>query len=104
MKMKINAMKIIEVHDVINSVTYEQPWSSKRQIFNKMFEARTHIHTQPFNGCGPGQPGYAGNRRNTHPLTPILIIGHPLSNSSIYNDQWHPLCSFYVLEAGTGLK
>ena len=35
----------------------------------------------------------------THPLTPILIVGHPLSSSSIYNDQWHPLCSFYVLDS-----
>ena len=35
----------------------------------------------------------------THPLTPILIIGHPLSSSSIYNDQRHPLCSFYVLDS-----
>jgi len=63
----------------------------------------TYTHNR-LTAFGPGQPGYAGNRRNTHPLTPILIIGHPLSNSSIYNDQWHPLCSFYVLEAGTGLK
>ena len=35
----------------------------------------------------------------THPLTPIQIIGHPLSSSSIYNDQWHPLCSLYVLDS-----
>ena len=27
------------------------------------------------------------------------MIGHPLSSSSIYNDQWHPLCSFYVLDS-----
>ena len=51
----------------------------------------THTHTQPLNGCWSGT-----TRRNTHPLTPILIIRHPLSASSIYNDQWHPLCSFYV--------
>ena len=24
---------------------------------------------------------------------------HPLSPSSIYNDQWHPLCSFYLLDS-----
>ena len=62
----------------------------------------THTHTHTHNRLTafvPGQPGYAGTRRNTHPLTPILIIGHPLSSSSIYNDQWHPLCSFYVLDS-----
>jgi len=26
-----------------------------------------------------GLPGWAGTRRNIQPLTPILIIGHPLS-------------------------
>jgi len=48
---------------------------------------------------GPGQPGLAGTRRNTHPLSPILIIGHLLSSSSIYNNEWHPLCSFYMLDS-----
>jgi len=31
-----------------------------------------------------GLPGWASTRRNIHPLTPILIINHPLSTSSIY--------------------
>ena len=31
-----------------------------------------------------GLSGWAGIRRNTHPLTPILIIRRPLSTSSIY--------------------
>ena len=48
---------------------------------------------------GPGLPGQAGTRRNTHPLTPILIIGHPLSTSSIYYDPQHPLCSVCVLDS-----
>jgi len=39
-----------------------------------------------------------GARRNIHPLTPILIIRHPLSSSSIY----YPLCSFYVLDSPLG--
>ena len=30
--------------------------------------------------------GWAGTRRNSHPLTPILVIRHPLSTSSIYYD------------------
>jgi len=65
-------------------------------------ECSLHTHTHTHNrlrAFGPGQPGKAGTRRNTHPLTPILIIGHPLSSSSIYNDQWHPFCSFYVLDS-----
>jgi len=33
-----------------------------------------------------------GTRRNIHSLTPILIIGHPLSTSSIYYDLQHPFC------------
>ena len=55
----------------------------------------THTHNRLTAFC-PWLPGQAGTRRNTLTLTPILIIGHPLSASSIYNDQWHPLCSFYV--------
>ena len=64
----------------------------------------THTHTHTHNRltafCS-GLPGYiwAVTRRNIHPLTPILIIGHPLSPSSIYNDPWHPLCSVYKLDS-----
>ena len=53
----------------------------------------------PFTASGgsvPGSGAWAPNFRNTHPLTPILIIGHPLSSSSIYNDPWHPL---FILRA-----
>ena len=35
-------------------------------------------------------------RRNIHPLTPIMVINHPLSASSIYYDLWHPPCSIHV--------
>jgi len=41
----------------------------------------------------PGQTGWAGTRRNIHPLTPILVINHPLS---IFYDPWHPPYSTYV--------
>jgi len=34
----------------------------------------------------PGLPGWAGTRSNIHPLTPLLIINHSLSASSIYYD------------------
>ena len=59
----------------------------------------THAHnTQPFNGLWSGKTRVGRYQKKHHPLTPILIIGHPLSSSSIYSDQWHPLCSFYVLD------
>ena len=51
-----------------------------------LHSAHIYTHTQPFNGRGPELPGWAGTSRNTRPLTPILVIGHPLSTSSIYYD------------------
>ena len=36
---------------------------------------------------------WAGTRRNIHPLTPIVVINHPSSASSIYYDPWHLPCS-----------
>ena len=57
-----------------------------------------HTHNHLTTLC-PGLPGWAGTRRNIHPLTPILIIGHPLSTFSIYWDPLHPLCSVYVLDS-----
>jgi len=38
----------------------------------------------------------AGTRRNSDPLTPIVVINHPLSASSIYYNPWHPPCSIYM--------
>ena len=66
-------------------------FSSDSEVFGP------YTHTQPFNGLLSGT-----TRRNIHPLTPILIIGHPLSSSSIYNDLWHPLCSVYELDSPLG--
>ena len=48
-------------------------------------------------GFCPGQPGWhTHTRRNIHPLTPIVVINHPLSTSSIYYDPWHPSSSICV--------
>ena len=58
----------------------------------------THTYTQPFNGLW-SRTTRVGRYQKKHSLTHILIIGHPLSSSSIYNDQWHPLCLFYVLDS-----
>ena len=47
----------------------------------------THTHTHNcLTALCMGLPGWASNRRNIHPLTPILIVKHPLSTSSIYHD------------------
>jgi len=58
----------------------------------------THTHTAVVRVCGfcLGQPGWAGTRRNIHPLTPIVVINSRLSASSIYYDPWHPPCSFHA--------
>jgi len=39
----------------------------------------THTHTTVLRLCGicPGQPGWAGTRRNIQPLTLIVVINHP---------------------------
>ena len=44
----------------------------------------------------PGRPRWAGTRWNIHPLTPIMVINHTLSASSIYYNPWYPPCSIYV--------
>ena len=60
--------------------------------------AHTHTHTTVLQLCGicPRQPGWAGTRRNIHPLTHIMVISHPLSASSIYYDPRKPTCSNYM--------
>jgi len=55
----------------------------------------THNRLWLYEFC-PGQPGWAGTRRNIHPLTPIMVISHSLSASSIYCNTWHPPCSIHV--------
>jgi len=61
-------------------------------------DEHTHTHTTVFwlSGFCLGQYGWAGTRRNIHPLTPTVVISHPLSAYSIYYDPWHPLCSIYM--------
>jgi len=57
-----------------------------QQIHNALAQiVNTHTHDHLMALC-PGLPWWAGTRRNIHPLTPILIIRHPLSTSSIYYD------------------
>jgi len=40
---------------------------------------KTHTTILQLSGFCPGQPGWAGTRRNIHPLTPVMVINHPLS-------------------------
>ena len=55
---------------------------------NRERNTHTHTHTTVWRPLvrETGLPEWAGTRRNMHPLTPILIIGHPVSTSSIYYD------------------
>ena len=61
---------------------------------------RTHTHAHTtilwLSGFCLGLPGWAGTRRNIHPLTPVMVINHLLSASSIYYDPWYHLCSIYA--------
>ena len=59
----------------------------------------THTHTQPFNGLWSGTTRVGRYQKKHSPTHTILIIGHPLSSSSICNGPWHPLCSFYLLDS-----
>ena len=46
---------------------------------SKHWRHYTHRHTTVLRlfGFCPGQPGWAGSRRNIHPLTLIVVINHP---------------------------
>jgi len=44
---------------------------------------RQHTAILRLHGICPGQPRWAGTRRNIHPLTFIMVINRPLSASSI---------------------
>ena len=89
-----------------------QNWKNRNNNFQLMinsYSARVQLQQSPrykltethnrLTAVCPGLPGYSSTRRNTHPLMPILVIGHPLSVSSIYYDPWHLLCSVYVLDS-----
>ena len=56
------------------------------------------IHTTVLrlSGFCPWQPVWAGTRRIVHPLTPILVINHLLSASSIFCNPWYCPCSTYT--------
>jgi len=50
---------------------------------------QTHTTVLQLSGFCPGQPRWAGTRRNIHPLTSIVVINHPLSASSIQESYSH---------------
>jgi len=58
-----------------------------------------HYSNNHFMALCLGLLGWAGTRRNIHPLTPFLIINRPLSASSIHCDPWHPPCSISMLDS-----
>jgi len=47
------------------------------QILWKSTIIHTHTTVLRLFGFCPGQPGWAGTRRNIHPLTPIVVIKYP---------------------------
>jgi len=55
-----------------------------------LFDAHTHNRLRPLIRDNPGRPVPEETLTHSHPSW---------SSSSIYNDQWHPLCSFYVLDS-----
>ena len=72
-------------------------WVSPNQTMNHIVDT---CPLTKFEGGLLSRTTRVGRYQKIHPLTPILIIGH--SSSSIYNDPWHPLCSFYVLDNPLG--
>jgi len=72
-----------------------RPWCGQPSDRGRL-KNRTLTHNCLSAFC-PRLPRQAGTRRNIHPLTPILIVRHPLSTSSIYNDPCRPLCQYTCL-------
>jgi len=60
------------------------------------YSAATTTTILQLSGLCLGQPGWAGTRRNIHPLTPVMVINRCLSASSIFYNPWHPPCSIYM--------
>ena len=56
----------------------------------------THTTVLRLYGFCPGQPRWAGTRRNIHPLTPIVVINRPLFASSICYDPWYFPCKIHA--------
>jgi len=77
--------------------THARPRTHARVHTHARTHAHKHAHTHTIilrlSGLCLGLPGLAGTRKNIHPLTPIMVINHPLSASSVYYDPWHPLYS-----------
>ena len=63
-----------------------------KSVYNNLDIA--HRRTQPCNGPLSGTTGVGQYKRNIHPLTPILIVRHPLSTFSIYHDPWSSVISY----------
>ena len=72
------------------------------RYWNKVLSSILHTHTQPFTGLLSGTTRVGQYQKKHSPTHTHLIIGHPLSSSSIYNDPWHPLRSVYELDSPLG--
>jgi len=91
----VNSICEVWSHSESPSMVYEKQNTPFMAIFQT--NITNNNNNNHFMALCPGLPRWAGTRRNIHPLTPILIINHPLSVTSIYYDPKHPPCSIYVL-------
>jgi len=74
------------------------PEQQKPHSLNLVLVESMIILLQPFNGPLSGTvPVSRYQKKHSYPLTPNMIINHPLSAFFIYYDPQHPPCSFYVL-------
>ena len=81
-----------------HSITHARTHARTHACTHTRMHARAHTHTTVLrlSGLCLRQPGWACTRRNIHPLTRIVVIGHPLSASSIYYDIRHSACTIYM--------
>jgi len=71
-------------HCCITLATQSCHWRRPRGLPRTTSNYYTTTTILRLSGLCPGQPGWASIRRNIHPLTPIVVINHPLSASSIF--------------------
>jgi len=82
---QLDHMQII--YTLFQTDTMPVPHHSQIHDNSNQWSTHTNAHTQTtilrLYGLCPGQTGWAGTRRNIHPLTPIVVNNRLLSTSSI---------------------
>jgi len=63
----------------------------------KTWDTHTHTHTHTHNNHFTALWTLPGTTQvSRYPLTPVMVISHPLSASCTYYDSCHPPCSIYL--------